>query len=240
MGAGARAAALSIADNAAGSPHTVALSGTGTAVTLTSTGLTFGNQNVGTTSSSQSVTLRNVGSTTLTAVAIAIGGINTSDFARTTTCGATLGANATCTIGVSFTPTATGARAAAVVVTTSDPASPLQIALSGTGTQPVAAVSPTSLAFASQRIYTSSSAQTVTLRNTGTGTLAVSGTTITGANAGDFSRTTTCGSTLSAGSSCSIQVTFRPTATGSRTATLQVADSDPTSPQLVTLTGTGR
>ena len=61
----------------------------------------------------------------------------------------------------------------------------------------------------------------------------------TGANAGDFARTTTCGATLTAGANCSISVTFRPTATGARTGTLSVSDNAPGSPHTIPLTGTG-
>jgi hypothetical protein len=69
--------------------------------------------------------------------------------------------------------------------------------------------------------------------------LSITGITITGANPGDFTNTTTCGTSLAAGRSCAITVRFRPTVTGARTATLSISDGDPTSPQTVLLSGTG-
>jgi hypothetical protein len=236
--AGSRAATLSIADNAAGSPQTVALSGTGTFVTVTPASLTFANQNVGTTSTAQTITMRNVGTTTVTGVSIGLSGTNASDFARTTTCGATLAAGVSCTISVTFTPTDIGTRTASITVGDSDPAGQQQTSLTGTGTSPIASVSPTSLTFAVQAVNTSSSASVVTLRNTGTGAMTISSTTFTGTNAGDFSRTTTCGATLAAGGSCTISVTFRPTAAGARTATLSIADNAAGNPHTVPLSGT--
>jgi hypothetical protein len=89
-------------------------------------------------------------------------------------------------------------------------------------------------------VGTTSAAQTVTVRNVGTTTLTGIVISDTGTNAGDFNETTTCGASLNVGSSCTISVTFRPTARLSRTATLVITDSDPASPQQVSLSGTGR
>jgi hypothetical protein len=105
---------------------------------------------------------------------------------------------------------------------------------------PVAFVSPTSLVFANQLLNTTSPIQTATLQNLGNGTLTINSITITGANAGDFPRTTTCGATLAAGGSCLIRVRFRPTAVGARSATVAISSNDPLNPNLsVALSGTG-
>jgi FlaG/FlaF family flagellin (archaellin) len=101
-------------------------------------------------------------------------------------------------------------------------------------------VTPTSLAFAALKVGATSAAKTVTINNVGPDVLSISGITITGPNPGDFSETTTCGATLGVNGSCTIAVRFVPTAIGSRAATLNVGDSDPTSPELVNLTGTGQ
>jgi len=58
-------------------------------------------------------------------------------------------------------------------------------------------------------------------------------------NSGDFQQTNTGGTSLAAGGNCSIGVTFAPTTTGSRAATLSISDNAIGSPQSVTLTGTG-
>jgi hypothetical protein len=100
---------------------------------------------------------------------------------------------------------------------------------------PVAKLSASTLSFGSTTQSVSSSAQTVTLTNSGNATLTLSSITVTG----DFSVTNTCGSSLTSGSSCNIAVVFTPSAAGARTGTLNVADNAPNSPQTVALTGTG-
>ena len=104
-----------------------------------------------------------------------------------------------------------------------------------------ATLNPASLTFAATAVGSSSAAQAVTLKNTGTSTLTITsgGISITGTGAGSFSKSTTCGSTLAGGASCTISVAFKPTAIGSLTATLDVADNATGSPQKATLTGTG-
>jgi hypothetical protein len=102
--------------------------------------------------------------------------------------------------------------------------------------------SPTSLSFGSVVHGTSSSAQTILVGNTGTALLNFTGSpalTFTGTNASMFSQTNNCSSTLDAGWACVIAVTFSPTSTGAKSATLNISDSATGSPQLVTLSGTG-
>ena len=101
---------------------------------------------------------------------------------------------------------------------------------------PVVSFSPTSLTFGSQTVGTSSAAQFITLTNTGNATLTFSATA-----SGDFALASlgTCGSSLAAASSCTIGVKFTPTVAGSRTGTLTLTDNASSSPQTVTLSGTG-
>jgi hypothetical protein len=73
----------------------------------------------------------------------------------------------------------------------------------------------------------------------GTATLTIASIKITGTNNGDFSEINTCGTSLAAGASCTINVTFKPTKTGTRTGTLSITDNAAGSPQTVSLTGTG-
>ncbi|MDX6209176.1 MAG: hypothetical protein QOE24_1567, partial [Frankiales bacterium] len=101
----------------------------------------------------------------------------------------------------------------------------------GGGSASVSA-SPTSLSFAATNVGSASSAQNVTISNSGTAAASVSGV----STSGDFSQTNTCGTSIAAGASCTASVTFRPTANGSRTGTLAVAGSNPVS---VSLSGTG-
>jgi len=126
--------AVTITDNAAGSPQHILLSGIGTAVQLVPTSLNFGSQKVGTTSAPQTVTLTNVDVSPVIITRIRLTGANTSDFVQENTCGRGVGTGGNCTIRVTFTPTAAGARSAAISIIDNGGASPQTVALSGTGT----------------------------------------------------------------------------------------------------------
>jgi probable HAF family extracellular repeat protein len=225
-----------------GGPQQVALSGAVAATsapiaTLSPTSETFSTEAIGTTSAAQTVTLKNTGTTSLQITAIAIAGANAADFAQTHNCATSLAAGTSCSISVTFKPTASGTRTAALSVTDNSAGSPQKVGLTGIGT--TAKLSPTSLSLGTIVLGTSSPAKPVTLTNIGTTTLTISGIAITGTNAGDFAQTHTCGSSLAAGASCSVSVTFNPTASGTRTAALSVTDYAAGSPQTVTLSGMG-
>ena len=121
------------------------------------------------------------------------------------------------------------------------PESPQSVALSGTGVVPGAVtVSPTSLAFGSINVGSTAAAQTATLKNGGTSSITITSVSISGTNAADFSISSkTCGTSLAAAASCTMSITFKPAATGARTATLSIVDSAKNSPQTVSLSGTG-
>lgn len=104
---------------------------------------------------------------------------------------------------------------------------------------PSAAISPSSLTFSSENQGVTSLVQSVMLTNSGTAALSITAISVGGTNAADFHQTNSCGSSVVAGGNCSIGVTFAPTATGSRSATLSIGDNATGSPQLVSLTGTG-
>jgi probable HAF family extracellular repeat protein len=204
---------------------------------LSPTTLTFSTQAIGTTSAAKTVTLKNTGTTSLTITAIAIAGTNAGDFAQTHTCGGSLFAGASCSISLTFKPTASGTRTAALRVTDNAAGSPQQVTLSGIGS--TARLSPVSLGFSTQAIGTTSAAKSVTLTNVGATALTITGIAVSGTNAGDFAQTHTCGSSSAAGASCSISVTFKPTASGARSAALSVTDNAIGSPQQVPLGGIG-
>jgi hypothetical protein len=104
-------------------------------------------------------------------------------------------------------------------------------------TGPVASISPSSVSFQNQYVGTDSPTQTVTLTNIGTTSLNITSVTTTPA---DFGLLSACGSSLAAGSSCAIDVSFDPTASGARTGTLAISDNAAGSPQTVPLSGTGQ
>src|SRR5256884_401020 len=208
-------------------------SGPAPVASLSPTSLTFASQSVGTASAAPTVTLSNTGTATLTISSIVASG----DFAETDNCGGSLASGGHGSISVTFTPTASGARTGSSSVTDSASGSPQTVGLTGTGAAPTttASLSPTSLTFASQTVGTTSAAQTVTLSNTGTATLAIS----TILASGDFAQTNNCGGSLAVGGNCAINVTFSPTASGTRTGSLRATDNTSGSPQTVSLTGAG-
>jgi Abnormal spindle-like microcephaly-assoc'd, ASPM-SPD-2-Hydin len=128
---GTRTGNITITDNAANTPQTVPLSGTGIApVTLTPTSATYAAQTVGTTSLPKTFTLKNNQSVTLSSIVIS----TTGDFSvSTTTCGASLAAKTNCTIKVVFTPTATGTRTGTLKATDNASNNPQVSNLTGTG-----------------------------------------------------------------------------------------------------------
>jgi hypothetical protein len=214
------------------------------AITASATSLAFGTTQVGATSAVStpaSVTLTNTGAGTLTITGINKSGTNAADFTATGTCvgaSVTVAPGATCTLGATFSPTATGTRTATLTVASNAPTNPA-ISLSGTGSAvPVAAASLSvgSLTFPTQTISTTSAARTVTLTNTGNAALSV--TQVATTPNPEFAATSNCVGTVNAGASCTISVTFTPSAAGTRSGTLSITSNAATSPNTITLAGT--
>lgn len=228
---------LTIVDNAADSPQSVALSGTGlapAAVSLSPSSLVFAGQVIGTTSAAQTVTLTNVGGSNLN-----ITNFQASlPFAQTNNCPASLAAGANCTISVAFTPQTAGHANGGVTLFDNAGGSPQSVILSGTGLKPAtASLSALSLNFAGQLVGTTSPAQTITLTNTGDVSLNVSNVIFT--HPFNVLTAPNCLGSVAAGASCQINVVFQPTASGLVNGLLQVFDSGSDSPQNVNLSGTG-
>lgn len=155
------------------------------------------------------------------------------------------GVNVAGATAVTFTPTTaqTGKTLRVVVSYTDNHGTAEQVPSASTSAvasppAPVAQATPTSLAFTTQAIGTTSTAKTVTVTNTGTASLVVSGVSLTGAYQLDFPISSTCG-TVAPGATCSISVSFRPTIAGTETATLAIAHNAIGSPTTVALSGVG-
>jgi hypothetical protein len=88
-------------------------------------------------------------------------------------------------------------------------------------------------------VGSASAAQSVTLTNNGNAALTVASIAVSGANAGDFAVTNTCGASVTGGANCAIGATFKPTAGGTRSATVTITDSGTSRTQTITLQGTG-
>lgn len=239
---GTTAGTLEIQSDAVASLEFVTLVGTGSAasVSLTPQSIDFGRVLVAA-SSSQFATLTNTGAVSVTMNSVAVTGANFSlatSSSSATPCpaaGGTLSAGASCTVAVVFTPSATGTLRGTLSVATSATSLPLLVALSGVGTQPLLTVTPASLAFGNVALG-SSKTLSLTLRNIGADP--VDGLGFTASK--DFSVTSTCGiTTLNAASSCSVNVTYMPSATGDASGALTIRSTDPASPLTVPLTASG-
>jgi hypothetical protein len=200
---------------------------------ISPTSLGFNSQLVNTTSAPQTVTFTNSGSTPVTLAGITPSG----DFAETNTCPSSLAASANCTISVTFTPLAAGTLTGTLTVNYAGGTADIPLAGTGTllnGGDP-GTVSPTGLTFATQSLSVTSLPQTITLLNTASTSVAINSVAISG----DFQQTNTCGTSVTAGSSCTISVTFTPTTTGTRPGTVTISDNGSSTPHTVTLSGTG-
>jgi hypothetical protein len=105
----------------------------------------------------------------------------------------------------------------------------------GGGTSATLSTNPSSLTFGSTTVGATSTAQSVTVTNTGNASASVTSIVASG----DFAQTNTCGTSIAAGATCSISVTFKPTASGTRTGSVTITSSAVNSPTSVSLSGTG-
>jgi sugar lactone lactonase YvrE len=239
------------------SPLTVALSGNGTGVTqatLSPSSADFGSVTTGTTSSAQTFTLTDTGTTGLAVDNVTITGANPGDFEITgDSCEANntsvptskplatgharaslrahpqsvLAPGNTCTVTIVFTPASAGPATATLTIV--DDAGTQTSALNGNGaaaTSPQAVLTPASTNFGSVTEGSSGAAQTFTLSNAGNAPLPITSITVTGTNASSFTISgKSCGNSLNAGASCTITIAFNPSAVGGLSAALSVADS---------------
>jgi hypothetical protein len=234
---GPRSGLLTLYANISGGQVTVALSGTGAApaaIVLTPLTLTFPATIVNQTAPTQILTVANTGGTSATLQSPILTG-NTSDFSITaSTCTSTLSPSTSCSLRISFTPTAAGSRSATLSI--SDSAGTQTASLLGTGNSPATdTLTPTSLTFPQTQVTTSSAAQLVTLTNAGNVPLTLIAASLP--TPSDFTVTNNCGTSLAAKSTCAFSVTFVPSATGTRTSTLTITDA--VHSQTVALNGIG-
>jgi hypothetical protein len=235
---GARSAALNAfttnADAAA-----VALSGTGTpqapSAAASAPSLSFGTVPVDGSSPAQQVTFSNTGN-----VDLSLGGVNivagATNYSRSTNCGATLAVGASCMASVTFSPRAEGAIPGTLRATFSS--GDVNVALTGSGTLGVATLSPPSLSFADQQVGSTSAAKVVTVSNTGNRALTFTSIGVA-QGAGDFAQSNNC-ATVAPGGTCTINVSFTPTATGGLTGVMSLTHDGVAGTTLVDLAGSGR
>src|SRR5579859_4410326 len=152
--------------------------------------VTWGSVSLGSSGTPQTVTLSNLGTSAIGISSIGISGANAGDFAISSkTCGASLAGSSSCSVTISFTPLAAGARQGTLTFNHSGFHSSQSVPLSGTGTGTISTltVTPQGLDFGTVNVGMASAAQPVTLQSNGTTTISIASVTIAGANPGDFS-----------------------------------------------------
>ncbi|HZW94968.1 MAG TPA: choice-of-anchor D domain-containing protein [Candidatus Eremiobacteraceae bacterium] len=220
---------LIINDSDPASPHVIALNGISTGIDIAPTQLVWDRNVVGAAAETKEFTVHAVGEQ-----ALQIENIKThGDFEQHNSCGKELHAGTSCTVTVTFRPTESGKRVGSVSITDSDPTRAQSVFLIGWGG--VASLLPSALVFEPQAMGTTSPPQTVTLKNYGNTPLTISSINVNG----DFAvPAKTCGESLQAGQSCTLNVSFSPTHSGAATGFVAVDESGDKTPVKVTVTGT--
>jgi hypothetical protein len=215
----------------------------GPAASLFPPSQSFDATTVGQSSPPQTINLTNTGGQPLTVNPVKVSGANAADFIPTSTCPAVLppntGPSGTCSVSVTFTPTAAGLRQATLTATDSAGVQTAQLSGIGVGPEPAATLIPGRISFPNTAQGATSPAQTVMVTSSGAATLHVSSVVISGANPTDFAPSGSCHGAFPVGASCTIGVTFSPQGDGLREATVLIADDAVGSPQSVQLSGTG-
>jgi len=202
-------------------------------LTFSATSLNFGLLQIGLSSASQTVTINNVSTHSVTFTSITSSG----DYAQTNTCPATLNAGLSCAITITFTPTAAGTRAGAVTLKDNCPGSPSQaITVTGTGETLALGFSPSSLNLGSV-VVGSSSNMSATLTNDGSSSVNITGISVSPAN-GTFTQSNNCPATLTVQQTCTFTIVFTPPDVFTYKATVSVTNNAGAAATLP-LTGTG-
>jgi hypothetical protein len=234
--------ALTITDSDPTSPQTVTLTGTGTGsakIQLSVHSLAFGGVVFETPSKAMNVTVTNVGTAPLTLNPVTFTGADGSQL-TSSSCTQSVPVNGTCTYAVVLTPTVVGSISATMNVSGNASNSPVTLNVTGNGLTAIKR-SPSTINFGTVSVGKTGVAKVVTISNLSTASLALSPLRLTGANTGDFLLSLdTCGTSLPGLGSCNVTITFAPLAAGARAASLTITDGDPTSPQTVALSGTGK
>ena len=215
------------------------------AIGLSGTSLAFGSTQIAATNSTPmpaTITLTNSGTAPQTITGIAKAGTNAAEFTATGTCvgaSVSVAAGGTCTIGATFTPTAAGNRTATFTLQSNAATNP-SITLTGTAAAaatPSLSRSVTALTFNTQTVGTTSAARPVTITNNSTVNVSITAAAATPTP--EFSATGNCVGNLAAGASCTMNVTFTPSAAGNRSGNLTITSNATGSPHAVTLAGPG-
>lgn len=246
-GLNSRVGTLAITHNATGSPATLSFNGTGLPapqgrIALGALSITFPATQVAT-STAQGITVQNTGDLALTFAGFDLAGAAAGDYAKSGTCSTAtpLAIGASCTITVTFTPTAVGSRSATLTVRSDASNGAAVVTLGGTATPipaPAVTLAPVALDFGNQTVGGLYPARTVTLTNSGTAELASIDVQVSGTG---FARTgAACPASLAVNASCTLTLTFTPATAGlDYTGTLRLTSNASGSPHTVALAGRG-
>jgi hypothetical protein len=218
------------------------LTASGPLVSIAPSTLAFGTVYLGT-FTTKNVTVTNTGNTAMTLrdplFSIAKGG-DSSEFVVLNLCPPSLAAGKSCTIRVTFVAGPFfNPQTATLNIMDNVPGSPQQVSLTALVIDPIALPSLSSWNFGTQKESTSSASKAITLSNPGLTALAINSIAVSGANSSDFSETNNCPASLAPKGSCTINVTFKPTAKGPRSSSVVITDNAFNSPQRISLSGTG-
>jgi len=222
----------------------IAVSGPGGVDLATgSAGISCGAAILGNSADVQTLTITNKGDASLSLLDITTEGTNATDFLVATLSSGNLAPGASAAIDIIFLPSSAGPRAATLRIASNDAdENPFLVSLTGEGLQETVNTAPeiavekadgTSLAsgsasvgFGSLNLASNGTSQTLTIRNSGSAFLSGIAVSIDGTNASDFTVSGPATTSIAAGASASFSVTFKPSAAGTRSATLRIASND--------------
>jgi hypothetical protein len=246
---GGKAASLRIAGDGSSMPIDVPLSGTGTGPDGSAAPSTvpFGSRDVASGATTPlTVTFTSNGTSPVTPGAVTIIGLDPGEFTLgTDTCTAAgpIAPLGTCTVEVTFDPSSAGVKTATLRIPSDGTSTPHEVTLTGTGTVPDASIAPASLAFGSQVTTAGATAtRQVTFSSTGGSPVTPASVSLAGADPTEFtiaSNTCATGVPVATLGTCTVDVSFDPSAAGSKSALLRVASDAAASPHEVALSGTG-
>ncbi|MCX7751032.1 MAG: choice-of-anchor D domain-containing protein, partial [Candidatus Bipolaricaulota bacterium] len=216
------------------------------AIAVNPTSHSFGSVVVGQEGPPLTVTVQNVGCANLLVGTASLTGANLGEFEirSDSVSGQTIPAGGSRTLQVVFKPTSTGAKAATLRIPSSDPQNPVvTVALSGTGVAPQISVTPLAHDFGAVLVGQESSSLTVTVSNEGSAPLSVGLVTLGGTHPGEFAirNDGVSQQTIPVGESRTLQVVFKPTSVGGKSASVAIPSNDQANPVVnVPLSGTGQ
>ena len=222
-----------------GNPQSMALQGTGMAVTtsvvVAPAALDFGTQAVGLVGNVQTVTVNNTGSNPIALTNFQIGGSGAFSIVNNA-CGSTLAGYSTCNVPVGFTASSTGSVTGQLTFSANGTAQSLPLQGSGAPSAPALLISPSSVDFGTVVAGTSAGSWTISVNNVSAAAVNLSQALgLSGSSA--FTFTSNCGTTIPAYASCNLQVTFAPASAGPYGAQISLQAAGAASPQQITLAG---